>query len=405
MKILYDDKISSMSITEGAVFSSTYTVDNVLDDIPQRCFMANGSEASIRATINTGIQAIFVSGLMADNATIKINDTTNSLTYSEVLNTARFSTLKWIGRNNSAQIPPSLDPFSISGFTGSVLSSPLTSNTTISDQLTGAPNTLELQANLTLGDNGDEEVILLLGLGSSESSIQNDWNGTALGAGTITIELKSLTDLKDSPIEGNAIAKWNQSSGATGRFDDSSDAVVNCINHGNVRVGSIVTVGGIDYQVTKIIGDGTENTDITLSNTVSDGSITSIKNPIRVGILRAGAVLGLENSQIGFSKALKDFSIRKPLINGGYRQIQKNVARQFTANAIMPIAQANNFFNFYHAFRSKPFPITALQGMADDQNESQDFSGFVYLIDAPEMTSVDGQGTYQNVSFNLCEVI
>ena len=405
MKIISDDKISAMSIPEGAVFSSTYAVDNVLDDIPQLCFMANSASASIQATITAGIQAIFVGGLMADNATIKINDTTNSLTYSEVLNTAKWSSLKWIGRNNDQQIPPSLDPFSISGFTGSVLPATVSSDTTLSDPLTGATNTTTLAANLTLGNGGAEEVILVLGLGSSESSIQNNWDGTALGAGTVTIELESLTDLKDSSIEGNAIAKWNQSSGATGRFDDSSDAVVNCISHGNVRVGSIVTIGGVDYQVTKIIGDGTGNADITLSASVADASITAIKNPIRVGLLRAGAVLSLENPQMGFSRALEDFSIRKPLMNGGYRQTQKNVARKHTVNAILSIAEANNLFDFYHAFRSKPFPITALHEMPNAQNEAQEYSGFCYMMDAPEMKSADGQGTYQNVTFNLSEVI
>lgn len=405
MKILYDDKISAMSVSDGAVFSSTYSVNNVLDDIPQLCFMANSAKASIQATISTGIQAIFVGGLMADNATIKINDTTNSLTYSEALNTNKWSSLKWIGRNNDQQIPPSLDPFSISGFTGSVLPSTISSDTTVSDQLTGATNTTILGANLTLGNGGEEEVVLVLGLGSSESSIQNNWDGTALGAGTVTIELETLTDLKDSPIEGNAIAKWNQSSGATGRFDDSTDEVINCITHGNVRVGSIVTIGGIDYQVLKIIGDGTGNTDITLSASVSDASITAIKNPIRLGILRAGAVLSLENPQIGFSRALEDFSIRKPLINGGYRQTQKNISRKHTISAILSVEEANNLLDFYHAFRSKPFPITALHNMPSAQNEAQEYSGFCYMMDAPVMISIDGQGTYQNVTFNLSEVI
>ena len=405
MKILHDDKISAVSVSSGAQFSASYAVSNVSNDIPQNVFMANSATATISATISAGVQGVFVSGLMADNAVIEITDTDNSLTYSEVLNTTKFSSLKILGRNNDNQIPCSLDPFTISGFTGTVLTSPLTSDTTLSDSLTGAPNTLELRANLTLGDGGEEEVVLELGLGSSESSIQNNWDGSALGAGTVKIILESQDDLKDSPIEGNAIAKWNQSSGATGRFDDSSDAVVNCVSFGNVRVGSLVTIGGVDYQVTKIVGQGTGNADVTLSGTVTDGAITAIKNPVRVGIVRASACISLENPQIGFSKALKDFSIRKPLINGGYRQTPKNVAKQFTIDTVLPIAQANNLFDFYYAFRSKPFPIAALQGMPSAQSEAQEYSGFCYLLDAPEMQSATIDGSFQNVNFSVCEVI
>ena len=405
MKILHDDKITAVSVSSGAQFSSSYAVSNVQNDIPQNVFMANSASATISATISAGVQAVFVSGLMADNATIEITDSDNSLAYTEVLNTTKFSSLKWIGRNNDQQIPCSLDPFSISPYTGTVLTSPLTSDTTITDSLKAASDTLELQANLTLGDGGEEEVILELGLGSTENAIQNNFDGSALGAGTIRIVLESQDDLKDSPIEGNAIAKWNQSSGATGRFDDSSDAVVNCISHGNVRVGSIVTIGGVDYQVTKIVGQGTGNADVTLSGSVSDGTITAIKNPVRVGIVRASACISLENPQIGFSKALKDFSIRKPLINGGYRQTPKNVAKQFTIDAVLPIAQANNLFDFYYAFRSKPFPIAALQGMPTAQSEAQEYSGFCYLLDAPEMQSATVDGSFQNVNFSVCEVI
>ncbi len=177
MKILHDDKISAVSVSSGAQFSSSFAVSNVQNDIPQNVFMANSASATITATISAGVQAVFVSGLMADNAVIEITDSDNSLNYSEVLNTTKFSSLKILGRNNDNQIPCSLDPFTISGFTGTVLTSPLTSDTTLSDPLTGAPNTLELQANLTLGDGGEEEVVLELGLGSSESAIQNNLTG------------------------------------------------------------------------------------------------------------------------------------------------------------------------------------------------------------------------------------
>ena len=157
MKILNDDKISAMSITDGAVFSSTYAVDNVLDDYPGHPFMANSADATIKANISSGIEAIFVTGLMADVATMTINDTDNSLSYVEALNTAKYSDLKWIAKNNDQMVPPNIDPFTISGFTGTVLPSTVSSNTTLTDQLTGATDTTTLSANLTI-ERSDKKI-------------------------------------------------------------------------------------------------------------------------------------------------------------------------------------------------------------------------------------------------------
>jgi len=64
-----------------------------------------------------------------------------------------------------------------------------------------------------------------------------------------------------------------------------------------------------------------------------------------------------------------------------------------------------NLFDFYYAFRSKPFPIAALQGMPTAQSEAQEYSGFCYLLDAPEMQSATVDGSFQNVNFSVCEVI
>ena len=99
-----------------------------------------------------------------------------------------------------------------------ILSSPITGDTTLSDPLTGSVDTLELQANLTLGNGGTEEVILAVGLGA-DSTITNSWDGSALGAGTVTLHLESTEDQKGNQIEGNAVANWdNSGSGTTGSF-------------------------------------------------------------------------------------------------------------------------------------------------------------------------------------------
>ena len=126
---------------------------------------------------------------------------------------------------------------------------------------------------------------------------------------TITLTLNTATDRKDSPVSGNAIHQWDQSSGAVGRFEDSSGAGINLNDHGNVMIGSICTIGGSDYQVIKIVGDGSGSSDVTLSGSASDATVTAIKNPVKIGVIRAGSVLSVENPQIGTGLAFNDYSI------------------------------------------------------------------------------------------------
>ena len=405
MKILDSNKINAQSLTSGAQFSADYSVDNISDDNPRKCFMANSASATISVTLESGMSAVFLSGVMADSLTLNISDTDNSLSITDVLDINNYSTNKFLNKNNDAKQKPNLQPYTRGTFSGTVLSSPITTDTTLSDYLTGAPDTLVLEANLTLGNGGADLVILELGLSDSDNTIENDWDGSSLGAGTATLTLESLTDLKALPVEGNSIHQWDQNSGATGRFEDSSGNAINVFNHCNIHVGSIITIGGSDYQVNQIVGDGTGAADITLSGSVADATITSVKNPIRIGIFQASSVIEIENPQIGISKALQDFSIRKPLNNGGYQETQKNVINIFTCNLIVPIAQANNIIDFYHAYRSKPFPIQVLNDLASAQSEAFNYSGFFYMIDPPEMVSANHSGSYQNITFNIREVV
>tara|TARA_R110002020_G_scaffold247025_4_gene460938 strand:- start:776 stop:1993 length:1218 start_codon:yes stop_codon:yes gene_type:complete len=405
MKILDSNKILAQSLSSGVQFSADYPVDNIADDNPRKCFMANSASATISLTLESGMSAIFISGVMADSLTLNISDTDNSLSITDVLDINVYSTNKWLNKNNDAKQKPNLQPYTRGTFSGTVLSSPITTDTTLSDYLMGAPDTLVLEANLTLGNGGADLVILVLGLSDSDNTIENDWDGSSLGAGTATLSLESSTDLKGSPVEGNSIHQWDQSSGATGRFEDSSGDAINIFDHSNMHVGSIITIGGSDYQVNQIVGDGTGVADITLSGSVADATITSVKNPVRIGIFQASSVIEIENPQLGISKALQDFSIRKPLNNGGYQETQKNVINIFTCNLIVPIAQANNILDFYHAYRSKPFPVQVLNDLASDQSEAFNFSGFFYMIDAPEMVSADFSGSYQNLTFNIREVV
>ena len=405
MKILDSNKITAQSLSSGTQFSADYSVDNISDDNPRKCFMADSSSATISVTLASGMSAIFISGVMADSLTLNISDTDNSLSIIDVLDINNYSTNKWLNKNNDAKQKPNLQPYTRGTFSGTVLSSPITTNTTLTDYLTGAPDTLVLEANLTLGDGGEDLVILELGLSDSDDTIENDWDGSALGVGTATLTLESSTDLKGSPVEGNAIHQWDQSSGATGRFEDSSGNAINIFNFSNIHVGSIITIGGSDYQVSQIVGDGTGAADITLSGSVADATITSVKNPVRIGIFQASSVIGIENPQLGISKALQDFSIRKPLNNGGYQETQKNVINIFTCTLIVPIAQANNIIDFYHAYRSKPFPIQVLNELASDQSEAFNFSGFFYMLDAPEIVSADHSASYQTMTFNIREVV
>jgi len=392
MQILQDDLISAVS-SSASHLSATYPVGNVQDDIPSLPYICNATSCTITLTVSSGMQALFLSGLQADSGIIELVTSTNNSGQIDI-NTTPYSSLSELATGSSQRISPEWFSFTVAT-AANTISSPYAGGTIT--EYTQGPTTLELTGDLTLAAD--------LVLTDSANSIQRISTGSALGAATVTLKLTTSTDRKDSPVSGNAIYQWDQDSGVAGRFEDSAGAAVNLNNFANVMIGSICTIGGTDYQVAKIIGDGTGAADVELSGSASDATVTAIKHPIKLGIARAGSVLNIENPQLGLSRTFTDYSVRRPLLNGGYSETQRNVCKGFDVSAMLSDTNAQSFEGFYRAFRSKPFPAIIAEGFDSGRNENTRMAGFYYLRSAPSMAYATHSGSYTQTEFQIHEVI
>ena len=392
MQILQDDLISAVS-SSASHLSATYPVGNVQDDIPSLPYICNATSCTITLTVSSGMQALFLSGLQADSGIIELVTSTNNSGQIDI-NTTPYSSLSELATGTSQRISPEWFSFTVAT-AANTISSPYAGGTIT--EYTQGPTTLELTGDLTLAAD--------LVLTDSANSIQRISTGSALGAATVTLTLTTSTDRKDSPVSGNAIYQWDQDSGVAGRFEDSAGAAVNLNNFANVMIGSICTIGGTDYQVAKIIGDGTGAADVELSGSASDATVTAIKHPIKLGIARAGSVLNIENPQLGLSRTFTDYSVRRPLLNGGYSETQRNVCKGFDVSAMLSDTNAQSFEGFYRAFRSKPFPAIIAEGFDSGRNENTRMAGFYYLRSAPSMAYATHSGSYTQTEFQIHEVI
>jgi hypothetical protein len=393
MQIIESNLISSVSSSEGNLDS--FPVANISSDIPSQEYICDATSCTITINIDSGMKGFFISGLMADSASMGVSISGASGTIA--VSTDDYSDLKELAIGQKIRISPEYFNFQVDG-----------------------------------------------------SSITRATSPNTLTAATVTLSLTTSTDLKDTPASANtnAIYQWDHDSGGHGRFEDSSGNAVNLDDFANVLVGSIVT-RGVDYQVSKIIGDGTAtnavqladlsattitspfsgtistnsfclttleiNGDVTLAADLTladyagtppaDGTVTAIKNPIKLGIARAGSVLDVENPQQGFSQSFTDYSIKRTINDGGYDQTQRNTTKNFDAEFPMTDANAQSFISFYRANRSRPFPAILIDGLDSNRDGTTRLSGFFYFPTEPGINFISHSGEVKTVSLSFREVI
>lgn len=410
MDIIQSTRISSTSAANSPL-SSTYAVSNIANDQVGKPFISSATSETITVSADAGARAIFLFGLMADSAVIECSTGTVTATSLE-LNTTQYSSIDQLQIGTSNLIPPEYIQVSSTPYSGTVLTSPLSSDTQTTDTTTGAPNTLELAANLTIGDGQTNSQQVVIGLDTDPVVVYDD-SGDALGAATVEVKLTTSTDRKDSAVSGDNIGFFVPTGGlptTTGNFaKDATQAgasnFINVNNHGNIRIGSWVNMStGESVQVTKIIGDGTGTGGITVSGNLAIGTVSSILNPIKLGLFRMGTRLNVGNPQIGLQKSFADFSFKRALGNGGYTQIQRNVATIYTITANLTRAQCDSLVDHFRSYRSKPFPVLVMDGMPDAQNERTKYSGFFYMPEAPSISFIDKRVDRQNINFRLREI-
>jgi len=189
MKVLTDDRQISIAATASPL-SASFALANVNTDRPRQEYIADASTDTITvscaADAANAVDAIFISGTMFDSATYTLKDTGGS-----TVETSSFTASDITSSNNN-----------------------------------GNANTLN-----TFYKN--------------QSRVQYPEFVSFTNAQTancsVDLALSSTTDRKALQIEGNAIASWDQNSGATGRFLDSASNAINLENHGQIYVGSLIS--------------------------------------------------------------------------------------------------------------------------------------------------------------------
>jgi hypothetical protein len=224
-------------------------------------------------------------------------------------------------------------------------------------------------------------------------------------ANGLILRFQTTTDRKDTPASGNAIYQFDVDGTNTGRFEDSAGASVNLNNHGHVMIGSHVDIGGTVHKVTKIIGDGTGTGAVTLSGSPIDGTITTIKNPVKVGIVRAGTIETFENPRLGLQKSFSDYSIRRITQNGILSFSNRNHSKIYKGKIVSTVANSDAFLDFAQAYRAKPFACLLAHGMPAGQGEASNFSIFGQFAELPEESFEGAASAVRNIDFRIREVL
>ena len=225
---------------------------------------------------------------------------------------------------------------------------------------------------------------------------------TISGSSTVDLSLTTSTDYKALPLNPvtNSIANWRQDAGATGRFEDSSNAIVNLSQHGQVLLGGWATIGGTEYQIIKIVGDGTSSAAVTLSATRASAACTVIKHPVSLGILRVGTETEINNPST-LSRGVRDFSSKSTGPNGSYQTLLRNVAQTYGISSIWSQAHADNLVGIANARRGLPLPIEVLSSMPAERNSLAIYGS----ISNPEEGYVGATGSHRDLSFQIIEAL
>lgn len=216
---------------------------------------------------------------------------------------------------------------------------------------------------------------------------------------TIDLTLVTSTDRKDSAISGNGITNWVQSSGATGNFTDGTSNV-NIIDHGQVLLGGWVTIGGTDYQIISIAGDGTSSGDISLSGSAASGAVTALNLPIQLGIFRAGSTVDLVNPQ-SLNRGFVNFSTIRTGASGFRLVSKRGLAQTISVSGIYSQTQADNLVGISASLREQPIAILITENMNIERDSLALFAG----ISIPQDAYATPGGSHRTLTYNITEVL
>jgi len=131
--------------------------------------------------------------------------------------------------------------------------------------------------------------------------------------------------------------------------------------------------------------------------------VKSIFNPLKIGIIRCGTISSFANPRVGYSKTFTNFSISRPLSNGGFSYTQRNVAKTQSFSLLIAATTWDTWQAFFYAYRNKPFAVLSAVGMPAGQTEKTRFSSFCYMAAPPSVSWETAD--YVNVEIFLNEVL
>ena len=159
--------------------------------------------------------------------------------------------------------------------------------------------------------------------------------------------------------------------------------------------GDILTDAGVTFVSSTIL-----NTTVEEAHYKKTSKIHYLFTSMRMGLFRAGYVENFPNPQVGLSRAYKDFSVRKSLVNGGHQYSNRNIARIYSGNLILDRDRVRRFLTFAELQRAKPFPVEVLSEMGEETPTV--FYGF--FNNSPSESMSQRTGVIRDINFSIQQV-
>lgn len=224
--------------------------------------------------------------------------------------------------------------------------------------------------------------------------LANDlWVEVPATSTSATIELTNAVDVKEEIL-------YFLSNGTDGYLSATSNGSEPILftDYPQLRVGTTLVHSGGSSQIKELKGIGTGTGDVVLfSGGSSAFTITSIKLPISVGVIRLGTKTQLPNPTIGFAQSSQDYGVRRENY-GTLLYTPKDFVRSFTVPIRLSKTQLDTFNTIWDGYRGQPLGVDLLESVDTTK------TGFMTLANPPEITANLRRYSLFDASFELREV-
>ena len=214
----------------------------------------------------------------------------------------------------------------------------------------------------------------------------------------IVLTLTVSTDYKAAPVNGNSITNWVQSSLQYGNVTDGSSNI-NVVDHGYVRLGGHLLIGGTEYQIIEIQGNGTATGSIKLSESAGSAAVSALKIPAAIGIIRAGRVKHLDEPTF-FNRSYRNYSKIRTGSNGIRIVSKRSICQTVDMGGVYSQSQADDIVGLAASHRGQPMGILLSEDMTSERDSLAVWAGMTIPEDHPATP----RASFRNLSFSITEV-